>query len=216
MNRSKAIRSLLCQRRGEGDTVAYKMFVFIIFAFIIGFAVIFFLGIMGTFDAYFAKVPPNLERSLLMDRLTLSKDCLAYQDPLTGRILPGVIDATGPASRSLACYNTDNGPAPYAFRVTVYAADASRGFSHLSRLSQLSDVSGAGASGVAASGAGTDARPLIGPLQTANWVDGHEPEQTVTKQLLAMVPGMPNTDDPHVSVLVWSLVTIDVQEVQQP
>ncbi|MBI4148842.1 hypothetical protein HY491_00180 [Candidatus Woesearchaeota archaeon] len=50
------------------------------------------ISIISAGDVQEADIPSGLEEFLLVQRLLSSKDCLAYQDPLTLRTYPAVVD----------------------------------------------------------------------------------------------------------------------------
>ncbi len=111
-------------RRGQFDASrsGEKMLYFAVVLIVLVIGIFVFLGATWGSVLSAVRVPEELELRLLMSRLYMSPDCLAYRDHVTGRVYPGIIDAT--QDKTLGCYNDQKGNPIYAFRVTAYDEEA--------------------------------------------------------------------------------------------
>ncbi|HLD06300.1 MAG TPA: hypothetical protein VJC16_02075 [Candidatus Nanoarchaeia archaeon] len=76
----------------RADMEGSKAVFYIVFGLAFVATCIALISIISAGDVQEAAIPPGLEEFLLVQRLLNSKDCLAYQDPLTLRVYPAVID----------------------------------------------------------------------------------------------------------------------------
>lgn len=109
-------------KKGQAFTMAWKMFYWLIIS-IVSVVVIFFIG------AYFAKfiasavyAPEETYIQVYTQRFIGSPSCFAYQDPLTGRTMQGVIDESKYRESVLRrCYDSD--PRSLDLSVTLEVTD---------------------------------------------------------------------------------------------
>ena len=72
-------------------------------------AVFAFAIILSSYQQKVTQVPPQLRAEVISLRFVNTPECFTYQDPVTGRIFPGVIDVTKfTQARMDQCYRTQN------------------------------------------------------------------------------------------------------------
>ena len=72
--------------------IATKSIYWMIAGFVILMLMVGFLFIVGNYKAQLLHVPEELQAEFISLRFTNIPECFAYQDPLSGRVYPGVID----------------------------------------------------------------------------------------------------------------------------
>ena len=70
---------------------------------VIGFAIL-----IAGYKNKLTEVPEELDATFIALRFTNSEDCFAYQDPISGRVIPGMIDANKLTHEQInLCYLTE-------------------------------------------------------------------------------------------------------------
>lgn len=124
---------------------------------VIALAVVIFALVTGISTISFAKVPEDIELRLIIDRFIMSPDCFAYQDPVSGRVYPGIIGKDRLDSGK--CFNAA-GDVPYAFKLSVYYTNKPLSIIFLEQ------------------------QPIFTPLKTNNWDDEVQITPGVTRPVL--------------------------------
>ena len=72
--------------------IATKSIYWMVAGFVILMLMMGFLFIVGNYKAQLLHIPEELQAEFISLRFTNIPECFAYQDPLSGRVYPGVID----------------------------------------------------------------------------------------------------------------------------
>jgi len=89
--------------------VARKSIYWMLAGVVITMAVFAFAIILSSYQQKVTQVPPQLRAEVISLRFVNTPECFTYQDPVTGRIFPGVIDVTKfTQARMDQCYRTQN------------------------------------------------------------------------------------------------------------
>lgn len=92
-----------------GFEPARKMIYWAIAAVVITIVVIAFTLIIANYKSTLTKVPPKLRAELIALRFVNAPGCFAYQDEITGRIYPGVIDLSKFNEETMnKCYQSES------------------------------------------------------------------------------------------------------------
>lgn len=87
--------------------VARKSIYWMLAGIVITMAILAFAIILSSYQSKVTTVPPELRAELISLRFINTPECFTYQDPVTGRIFPGVIDvAKFTQERVDQCYRT--------------------------------------------------------------------------------------------------------------
>ncbi len=87
---------------------ARKTIYWMIVGFVITIVIIAFMMIIVGYKNKLTQISPKLKGELIALRFTNIPECLAYQDPVSERIYPGIIDLNKFTNEHLAgCYSTD-------------------------------------------------------------------------------------------------------------
>ncbi len=87
--------------------VARKSIYWMLAGVVITMAVLAFAIILASYQQKVTEVPPKLRAELISLRFVNTPECFTYQDPITGRIFPGMIDVTKFTPERLdRCYST--------------------------------------------------------------------------------------------------------------
>ena len=84
------IRAIIGKRGNEATNFMLYLIPMILLVVI---AAAVFTYMISTLNVEVTYEPSNLHDNIVMKRFYMSPDCLAYEDPYTGRVYPGVIDA---------------------------------------------------------------------------------------------------------------------------
>lgn len=88
--------------------VARKYFYWGIVAVILSVLVMAFVIMVGRYKDALTQIPPELKEAIYGFRFIYSPKCFIYQDPLTGRNYPGIIDLKRFTDEAIAsCYVTN-------------------------------------------------------------------------------------------------------------
>ena len=91
-----------------------------IFAVLVTVMILVFFGLIASYRSQITMIVPELEAETIALRFTNTADCFTYQDPITGRIYPGVIDLNKYTQESLdSCYKTDAERGEYNFGLLI-------------------------------------------------------------------------------------------------
>lgn len=91
--------------KGQFD-LARKSIYWMIASVVITMVVIFFVMIIASYQSNLTALPPELLSGLVSLRFTQNTHCFAYQDTVTGKVYPGVIDlAKFNTERMRQCYS---------------------------------------------------------------------------------------------------------------
>jgi len=89
--------------------LARKQIYWMIAGVLITIIILAFVFIMGAYQRQLVEVPEELRAELISLRFLNTPECFTYQDQLTGRIFPGVIDVSKFTQERLdACYYTED------------------------------------------------------------------------------------------------------------
>lgn len=98
---------LIMDKQGIFDVVTKSIF-WMIAGIVITVAILAFALIMSSYQNKLVEIPPELKAELLALRFLNTPECFTYQDSLTGRIFPGVIDLNKFTQERLdGCYRTE-------------------------------------------------------------------------------------------------------------
>lgn len=93
--------------RGQFD-VARKSIYWTIAGIVITIVILAFAIIMSQYQNNSLQVPPQLRAELISLRFVNTPECFTYQDPVSGRIFPGVIDLNKFTQEGMdLCYRTE-------------------------------------------------------------------------------------------------------------
>lgn len=98
-------------KKGEGGfEPARKAIYWMIAAFVISIVLIAFVFIVTGFRDKIIQVPPELHGNIIASRFANIPECLAYEDPVTFRVYPGMIDMNKFSDEHVkeSCYKTDD------------------------------------------------------------------------------------------------------------
>lgn len=88
--------------------IARKTLYWGIAGFMLSILVLGLVILLLTYNSQLTKIPPKLEVKILSSRFLYSQKCFAYQDPVTDRIYPRLIDLTRFTNKTIAeCYISD-------------------------------------------------------------------------------------------------------------
>ena len=77
-------------------------------------------GVIGHYKYSLTLYPPELEAKVLSSRFLNSQHCFAYQDPVTEKIYPRIIDLSKFSNKTVAsCYHS-NTTKDYQFKMDLY------------------------------------------------------------------------------------------------
>jgi hypothetical protein len=95
---------------------ARKTIYWMIAGVVIAMVVLGFAITIATYKNKLSEVPEELDTKFIAFRFTNSEDCLTYQDPLSGRVIPGMIDINKFTIEQLnKCYLPDEDKGHYVY-----------------------------------------------------------------------------------------------------
>ncbi len=95
-------------KKGQFD-VARKSISWMIMGSILTMAVLALVVVLSIFQSTIFSVPGELSASIVSQRFVNTPECFTYQDPITERIHPGIIDINKfTQARMDDCYRTEN------------------------------------------------------------------------------------------------------------
>lgn len=94
-------------KKGQFE-VARKSIYWLLAGVVITIVILAFALIMSSYQNKLVEVPPKLRAELLSLRFMNTPECFTYQDPVTGKIFPGIIDLNKYTQERLdKCYRTE-------------------------------------------------------------------------------------------------------------
>jgi hypothetical protein len=88
---------------------ARKTIYWMVSGVVIAMVVVGFAIVIAGYKNKLTEVPEELDAKFMALRFTNSEDCLAYQDPISGRVIPGMIDTNKLTNAQIdLCYLTEN------------------------------------------------------------------------------------------------------------
>ncbi len=95
---------------------ARKTIYWMIAGVVIAMVVIGFAIVIAGYKNRLTEIPEELDAKFIALRFTNSEDCLAYQDPISGRVIPGMIDANKLTNDQInLCYLTEEKKGHYVY-----------------------------------------------------------------------------------------------------
>jgi hypothetical protein len=95
-------------KRGDGFEIARKSIYWMIAGVVITVIVLLFAMILSSYQGNLVQIPQELRAEIISLRFMNTPECFTYQDPLTNRTFPGVIDINKFTKERLdQCYRTE-------------------------------------------------------------------------------------------------------------